>query len=155
MKMQTGFLEGLGPRLLRKCALALAICYLACPWQQQLKSVLHTLAHAVEMPETLITHDSKPVAQLSVHAVAAHYWVDGTHSHAWLDFIDDVVKAFDDHGGGDGNTHGKLKFDKHFMVQGYTAAWPFPYKNPHKFAAFSMLLASGHGFPKRKPPKIA
>ncbi len=91
--MKAKFIQGLKPLIFKHIALAVSLCYMLAPLQNELLRGLHTISHHLEMPSTILAHQSTGNSTQSVHTQHNHEIDHSGHDHSFIDLIDTVFEA--------------------------------------------------------------
>ena len=105
------------PTLIKYVALIIALCYILNPLHQKISTVFHEVSHILEMPDSVIGHDS------SIHENNTHYTHHHTdidrHEHNFINIIDAIFDASGTNESTEDSLLADFKFDKHI-----TTAYP-------------------------------
>jgi len=113
--MPKGFTKGLKPLLIKRLALLMGICYLMNPLQQQIKTIFHTISHAIEVPNSVMGHNSNSEND-EIHGHHAHQTDAIQHDHSLIDLIDSVLSASNENKDSEDSILIEIKIDKHITT---------------------------------------
>ena len=151
--MQTRFLKGLKPLLVKRVAMLIGICYLLNPLHNQLNDVLHVISHGIEMPDNIIEHDSPVLSDHHLHDQREHVSSIENHEHPLMKTVDLIFGTSSDHDGSKENIPGQVKIDKHLTCSSYPRISFFFRQVEHVFLNPFKKIKEGHLKIKENPPR--
>ena len=152
--MPRGFIKGLKPLFLQRLALVIGICYLMNPLQPQIKSIFHTISHAIEMPNSVIGHDSNSEND-EIHGHFEHEIADLQHDHTLIDLLDTVLTASNETKDADDSIPIEIKIDKHITTCKYQLFDIPAVVESNKFWSPKEELKRGHLKNQEEPPRCS
>lgn len=150
--MRSNKLHGLKPQIIKYMAMLMGICYLMNPLQQQVNTVLHTIAHKLTPPASIASHQNVH-SQFAVHQSPDHYAPNSEHDHKIVDLVNTIFEASNDDDDQSESDFVDNKWDKHISSS------RFKFINPEKTAeskAFWITknhLINGHSKKSKEPPQ--
>ena len=152
--MPKGFAKGIKPLFLQRLALLIGICYLMNPLQPQIKSIFHTISHAIEVPNSVIGHDSNSENE-EVHGHFEHEIADLQHDHTLIDLLDTVLTASNETKDADDSLIIEIKIDKHITTCKYQLFANPTVVESNKFWLPKEKLKSGYLQNQKEPPRYS
>ena len=95
--MRKGLSKGLKPKIIKHLALLMSCCYLLGPVQHHVTTILHEIAHGLEMPSSVLSHNSAGYDE-EVHQAHKHEIVTVDHDHELIDLVDTIFEASNERG---------------------------------------------------------
>lgn len=150
--MSKGFIKGLKPLFIQRLALLIGICYLMNPLQKQIKTIFHTISHAIEMPGSVMSHNSHAInSEIDVHS--DHETVVLKHDHKYIDLIDAVLFASNENNDNEDSILIEIKLDKHITAYQFQLFENLKIAELHHFWMLKAKLKNGYLKKLKEPPK--
>lgn len=150
--MTIGFRKGLKPLFIKRLALLMSICYLVNPLQPQIKTIFHTVSHAIEVPNFVMSHNSNSLNN-EFHGHQEHRTHTMQHDHSIMDLIDSVFTAFNENNDSEDSILFKIKMDKHITTYEFELIEGLKIKVLPNFWALEKKQKSGFFQNIKKPPQ--
>lgn len=119
-KKSCGFGAGLGEskcRLSSKIIIVLmSLLYLLGPLHVEVNSLLHTITHTIEKPDTVLAHQ-KRTGIVNAHKSIKHKNATLKHDHKIIDLVDDILEGAEKDSESPEKQEISLKVDKHIRIQ--------------------------------------
>ena len=152
--MPNGCSQGLKPKLFKQIALLMSICYLLGPLQTLLTELLHELSHGLEMPTSVLSHETTAYDYMEVHHSHAHDNPKADHDHKFIDLVVSIFEASNKNHESDKNSTIETKLKKHITAEVMVVLIQFLEKAPKKFGTFKVPLHLGHSKVPDIPPQL-
>lgn len=152
--MPNGFSQGLKPKLFKQIALLMSICYLLGPLKPLLTPLLHELSHGLEMPTSVISHETTAYNYMEVHDSHAHDNPKTDHDHKLIDLVDSIFEASNENHESDKNPTLETKLKKHITSEVMVVLIQFLEKDPKEYETFKVPLNLGHSKVPYVPPQL-
>ncbi len=150
--MQIGYLKGFKPNLIKQIVLLVGICYLINPLQNQITSVLHSISHGIEMPQTLLSHDENNDQLNNLHKHHNHDNSKSEHDHQFIDLVDSVFEASNEEGNSEEIPVNKVKVKKHITSVSINLPLKYDFKVSKEYFTFVSRLKEGYPKKLEFPP---
>lgn len=95
--------------IIKFTAIAISFIYVFIPLQNEVKYVLHSMSHALEMPDNLISHNQNENLNYRFNTSTISY-----HEHNILDLLDGLSEANNNTKNTNAPNITDIKIDKHF-----------------------------------------
>lgn len=133
----------------------MGVCYLANPVHQQISSVFHEISHALESPETVLSHPQQKDHSHDAHEEGAHRLAANDHRHKLLDFMNSIFNASDEQNSDDETALILIKCDKHISSQQSILPKLFPLITSHYPFGMEQKVKKGFfNLPKEPPQRV-
>lgn len=153
--MQNGFKKGLKPQYIKQLALLMSICYLLNPLQHQINTVLHELSHGLEMPSSLLSHETPLDTSSKVHESHDHSEHVDEHEHLIVGFLNTIFEASNQDDASGNSQLVEIKWDKHITSYQFTLTPNFKNKIEKHFFPSKEKLKLGHSKKLEEPPQTS
>lgn len=150
--MPKGFTKGIKPLFIKRLALLMSICYLMNPLQQQIKSAFHAISHAIEVPTSVMGHNSNSEID-EIHGNHKHQKNANHHDHSLIDLIDSVLTASKESNDSEDSMIVVVKIDKHINTYQYRLFENSTLEELNIFWALKEKQKRGHLEKQKKPPQ--
>lgn len=151
--MLKGFTKGFKPLFIQRLALLIGICYLMNPLQQQIKTIFHTISHAIEVPNSVMGHNSNSVND-QLHGHYDHQIDEKQHDHSLIDIIDSVLTASNESNDSEESILIESKIDKHITTYQFELFESLTLNQLHNFWALKEKQKSGYFEHLKEPPQF-
>ncbi len=152
--MPNGTSQGLKPKLFKQIALLMSICYLLGPLQPLLTALLHELSHGLEMPTSVLSHETTASDYMEVHDAHTHDNPKADHDHKLIALVDSIFEASNENHESDKNPTLETKLKKHITSDVMVVLIQFLEKDPKEFGTLKVPLHLGHSKVPDVPPQL-
>ncbi|MGJ8736184.1 hypothetical protein [Zobellia laminariae] len=142
------------PELIKYLALVIALCYVLNPLHHQISTVFHEFSHALEMPDTVIGHDSFSNNE-NIHHAHEHVTEADNHEHKLIKIIDSIFDASNTNESSEDMLLADFKFGKHITTDYWLYNHIFHVSLLQNFKSVENSLKLGHSTILEKPPRQA
>lgn len=111
--------KGWKPFIVKVAIIIMSLLYVLGPVHREVKHLLHSITHVLEMPDQVLSHKDETTAILGINAHKSKYHIkkDSSHHHKLITFIEEILKS-----SGQSKSESspiKVKVDKH--IQNYNS----------------------------------
>lgn len=131
----------------------IGICYLMNPLQNEINFALHTLSHALEAPNSLLSHDISN-EKGKEHQIHQHNQSVILHNHYIIDFIYNALQANENNEHSNDNQSIVVKVDKHLVSHLYRVTTPNNIDSRHSFWIIDLKSKKGFLTKPFQPPQL-
>jgi len=140
------------PELIKYIALVIALCYVLNPLHQQIGTAFHVVSHALEMPDTVLGHDSFSDNE-NTHYDHEHVTEASNHEHKLIKIIDSIFEASNTNESSKDTLLADFKFDKHITTDYWGQSVILPVRHSQNFKSIENSLKLGHSTILEEPPR--
>ena len=83
--------KGLEPPVVKAIIVTMSLLYILSPLHMEISKLVHSISHAIEMPDTVLSHQNK-TAFIKTHNSFEHESVNVNHDHEILDFLETILE---------------------------------------------------------------
>lgn len=130
-----------------------SVLYLYNPVQLEVKTILHSILHAVEMPNTIISHQNRDTIN-TFHKEKKHVMILKNHNHSFIDFIGNILNANKSNDDKTGKTILSIyKIKKHLIEYEFLEEKVIFLRKQNLFFQIKNNVNKGYVCVLEKPPK--
>ncbi|MFK8059441.1 MAG: hypothetical protein AB8B78_05045 [Polaribacter sp.] len=113
--MKINLLKGFKPQTIKAIVITMSLFYLLSPIYLEVKMVLHTIVHAIEIPDNVLSHKKESNTQ-EIHQSKEHKTKIEKHNHNIIDLVGTILQGNKQENESPDALLNLLKIHKHIKV---------------------------------------
>jgi len=146
--------KGSKPSISKAIIILMSLLYVLSPMRVEVSKLLHSIVHALEMPDVILTHSQKTDTK-PIHKSILHKNSIDEHNHEIIDFVDSVLAGATPENESSDLYITSHKIDKHIVIEvDYEQNKATLFMPKNNFIEKEKKLYKGYLSGFKEPPKV-